>query len=144
MQQQHASIVPDVILKVVLAGEDTDPQRRGSKKVVARSECRFVCDDDETIERCIEQLRLSDEHLRNRPEEMMLWDWIATRLEKQAYSDQPGGVVVLGVAWYDLEFFNAKKDAYTNPSHLAKYLGIGLKEGSIQVNHWKHEGGGEL
>lgn len=141
---QQVSIAPDVILKVVLSGEDTDPQRRGSKTVVARSECRFSFDDDAALERCIEQLRLSDEHLRNRPQELMLWDWGATKLERLAYSDAPGGVVVLGVAWYDLDFFNAHKDAYTNPSHLAKYLEIGIKPGSVQVSHWKYEGGGAL
>jgi hypothetical protein len=142
MQQQQLAVPAPVIRTVVLTGEDLDPDRRGTKKIVARSECRFRCDDDETLNRCIEQLRASDEHLRSRPAEMMLWDWQHTTMEKSAFGDQPGGVIVLGVAWYDLEFFTDRKDAYTNPSHLAKYLDIGLAPGAIEVSHWRAEGGG--
>jgi hypothetical protein len=118
----------------VLVGEDQDPRRRGTKKLIAKSECRFVCPDDEILARCVEQIRLSDEHLRSRPADMILWDWQSTYVEK---GDEPGGTVVLGVAWYNETFFNERRDAYANPSHLAKYLNIGLAPGAITVTHWK-------
>ncbi len=135
--------VPDVVRKVVLYG-DADPSLRINKPTVAHSECRIVCDDDEIIDRCVEQLRLSDEHLRNRPEELMLWDWSMTYVDRIVGSNEPGGVVVLGVNWYDMDFFDIKKDVYTNSAHLAKYLGIGLKPGAITVKHWRFAGEGKF
>ncbi len=135
-----------VIKERVLIGEDDDPARRGTKRLVARSECRFACADDATIDRCVEQLRRSDEHLRSRPEEMVLWDWQTTYVERPepGASARGGGEVVLGVAWYDLEFFLEKKDTYTDSSHLAKYVDIGLNPGSVRVTHWRLEGAGAV
>uniref|UniRef100_A0AAU2V5C8 Uncharacterized protein n=1 Tax=Streptomyces sp. NBC_00003 TaxID=2903608 RepID=A0AAU2V5C8_9ACTN len=59
-------------IRGVLVGEDADPARRGSKKVVAFSGCRYYCPDAATVERCVEHLRASDDRLRSRPEEQML------------------------------------------------------------------------
>lgn len=115
-----------------------DPARRGEKMVVARSECRFTCLDRATLDRCIEQIRISDEHLKNRPAERMLWDWQTTVVETDESSDfSAGATVILGVAWYDEDFFQQNHDAYTNRSHLLKYLNIGLLPGAVTVTHWK-------
>jgi len=121
----------------VLVGEDHDPERRGSKQLIAKSECRFVCHDKQTLDRCVEQIKISDEHLRNRPEEMMLWNWQSTYVEVSGDEPNGGGTVVLGVAWYDETFFMERRDSYANPSHLAKYLDIGIPDGAITVTHWK-------
>ncbi|MGP4083685.1 hypothetical protein [Streptomyces sp. KR55] len=59
----------------VLTGEDADGDRRGDKQVIARSDCTYYCPDEATARRCIESLRESDERLRSRPDELMLWDW---------------------------------------------------------------------
>ncbi|MCP4966414.1 MAG: hypothetical protein GY926_14420 [bacterium] len=101
-----------------------------------------MIEDDATLERCVEALRHSDERLRNRPQERMLWDWQLTTIDTELNSDAPGGTISLGAAWYDEEFFDEKKDAYTDPLHLAAYLDIGLESGSISVTHWRYEGGG--
>ena len=85
----------------VLTGEDDDGTRRGTKTVIARSESRYYCPDAATVARCIEALRDSDERLRSRPEELMLWDWESTYLEPELDNPAGGGTVLLGVAWYD-------------------------------------------
>lgn len=123
---------------LMLEGEDGDAGRRGRKKVIAKSECRFDCPNDDILATCIEQIRLSDEHLKSRPEEMALWDWQRTFIESNSLKPRKsGGVVILGVAWYDEQFFDEKRNAYANPSHLEKYLNIGLHEEAITVTHWK-------
>jgi hypothetical protein len=139
-----ASLGGEVITRLrVLVGEDGDPSRRGARRVVAKSECSFVCTDFGSLSRCVEQLRLSDEHLRNRPEEMMLWEWQNTYVD-DINEQTGGGTVVLGVAWYNEDFFIDHKDAYTNPLHLSKYIAIGIPVGCITVTHWKCVGEGTL
>ncbi len=123
---------------LALVGEDRDAERRGTKRVVAVSRCRFDCDDDATLDRCVEALRASDEHLRNRPEEMMLWDWQSTYVEIQR--DAEGGSVLLGVAWYDHEFYETKRDAYLDRLHARLYESIGLEPDAIHVSHWQFAG----
>jgi len=141
----NGSLSSEVVTRtLVLQGEDRDPARRGNKKIVARSKCRFTCPDSETLERCVEHIKASDEHLRNRPEEMMLWDWASTYVERTGNEANGGGVVILGVAWYDEAFFEANRDAYLNLSHLSKYLTIGLTNGTISVTHWKFVGSGSV
>ena len=130
--------MPSVLtLTRVLVGEDQDAGRRGGKQLIAKSECRFACPDKITLDKCVEQIRISDEHLRSRPEDMILWDWQSTYVEVDEDSSNGSGTVVLGVAWYNQEFFDERRNSYANPSHLAKYLDIGLPPGAITVSHWK-------
>ncbi len=121
----------------VLNGEDNDPMRRGSKTVIARSECTYYCPDAATAERCIESLRASDERLRSRPEEMMLWDWAMTWWEPEPENPNGGGTVLLGVAWYDEAFFQDRKDAWFGAMHQHVYKQIGIPLEDITVTHWK-------
>jgi len=124
-----------LIRKRVLLGEDDDTSRRGNKNIIARSECRFYCSNNDILSRCIDAIRDSDEHLRNRPEERMLWDWQSTWVEYEQ-GVKEGGYVVLGVAWYNNIFFETKKSAYLNTEHLEKYFQIGLDSNNINVEHW--------
>lgn len=72
----------------------------------------------------------------------MLWNWTETYVEKALGDVNPGGTVILGVAWYDKQFFDSRKDAHTNPAHLLKYLDIGIPLGQIKVTHWLFAGEG--
>ncbi|WP_198407153.1 hypothetical protein [Nocardia terpenica] len=101
------SIVPDdVVTRVrVLVGEDADAARRGDKKPIALSQCKYYCANEAVAVRCIEVLRDSDERLRARPEELMLWDWQSTFWEPERGNHNGGGTVLLGVAWYDEAFY---------------------------------------
>lgn len=121
----------------VLTGESSDPARRAGKKVVAFSDCRYVCPNKATVEACIEHLKQSDARLRERPDEMMLWDWDNTYLE-WADPDDPsmGGTIILGVAWYDREFFDDRSGAWFGALHRRIYEKIGVPMENISVEHW--------
>lgn len=144
MQTQPSSPALRVVRELVLIGEDADIARRGDKQLVAMSQCRFHCPDDDTLARCVDAIRRSDEHLRNRPEEMMLWDWQCTYVERDPDSGESGGTVILGVAWYDEAFFQSRREAHLDDMHCAMYEGIGIARGSISVTHWRHAGSYDL
>lgn len=121
----------------VLIGEDADAARRGGKKPIARSDCRYYCPDAVTVERCVEAIRESDERLRARPEEMMLWDWECTYFEADPDDERGGGSILLGVAWYDPEFYNERRDAGFGYMHKRIYSKIGVALENIEVVHWR-------
>ncbi|RFU41401.1 hypothetical protein DZF91_12130 [Actinomadura logoneensis] len=120
-----------------MVGEDGDAARRGDKKPVARSDCRYYCPDAATVERCIESIRDSDERLRARPEDMMLWDWECTYYEADPDSETGGGTILLGVAWYDMEFYEDRRDAWFGAMHKRVYAQIGIPLENVEVTHWR-------
>lgn len=134
-----AALIPeDAPTRVrVLVGEDADTARRGDKAVIARSDCRYYCPDAVTVERCIEALRDSDERLRNRPDELMLWDWESTFFEADPDNQAGGGTILLGVAWYDAEFYEDRREAWLGAMHKRAYAGIGVSLDDITVTHWR-------
>ncbi|TYC08745.1 hypothetical protein FXF65_37725 [Actinomadura syzygii] len=117
-------------------GEDADTDRRGDKTPVARSDCRYYCPDAGTVERCVEAIRESDERLRRRPEEMMLWDWQSTYFEADPDNEHGGGMILLGVAWYDSEFYTERRDAGFGYMHKRIYAKIGVPLENVEVVHW--------
>ncbi|MGW5732893.1 MULTISPECIES: hypothetical protein [Streptomyces] len=121
----------------VLSGEDTDHARRGDKTPLIRSECTYYCPDQDTAERCIKALEESDKRLRQRPAELMLWDWQATYFEAEQGNERGGGTVILGVAWYDKAFFNDRKDAWFGVMHQQIYARLGISLDDITVQHWE-------
>ncbi len=122
----------------VLVGEDGDDDRRNGKVAIARSECSYYCPDEATVNRVIEALRESDERLRSRPDELMLWDWQNTWYEADPVAVNPngGGTVLLGVAWYDAEFFNERRAAWAGTMHKRIYANLGVPMEDIRVTHW--------
>lgn len=121
----------------VLVGEDADAARRAGKTVIARSDCTYYCPDAATVARCIKALRDSDERLRSRPEELMLWDWECTYFEADPGNQAGGGTVILGVAWYDAEFYADRREAWLGTMHKRAYAGIGVTLDDITVTHWR-------
>ncbi|MEV6304596.1 hypothetical protein AB0M02_34665 [Actinoplanes sp. NPDC051861] len=122
----------------VLTGESSDPARRGDKKVVAFSDCRYVCRDFATLQRCVDAIKASDDKLRARPEDLMLWDWDDTHVQFDN-PDEPrlgGGTVFLGVAWYDAEFFIERGGAGFSRMHQVVYKHIGVKPEAITIQHF--------
>jgi hypothetical protein len=132
-------VVPDqAVTRVrVLIGEDEDINRRGSKQLIAWSDCRYYCPDAATARRCIDALRESDERLRARPEELMLWDWQSTFFQADPANPAGGGTVLLGVAWYDGEFYTERRDAWFGAMHKRAYTRIGVALDNITVTHWR-------
>ncbi|MFD7578941.1 hypothetical protein [Kitasatospora sp. NPDC059817] len=121
----------------VLTGEDADAARRADKTPIAKSDCTYYCPDAATAERCIQSLRESDERLRNRPEELMLWDWQCTYFEAEPGNPNGGGTVLLGVAWYDRAFFDDRRDAWFGAMHQRIYKDLGIPLEDITVTHWQ-------
>lgn len=121
----------------VLIGEDDDTARRGDKKLVAWSDCRYYCPDKATVQRCVESIRESDERLRARPEEMMLWDWQSTYFQADTDGEAGGGTIILGVAWYDDEFYAERRVAWFGRMHRHVYQQIGIPLENIDVTHWR-------
>jgi hypothetical protein len=120
----------------VLVGADADPVRLAGKVLVAKSDCSYYCPDAATAERCIQALRESDERLRSRPEEQMLWDWECTYWEADPDNPNGGGTVILGVAWFDQEFFDDRRDAWFGAMHTHIYKQLGIPLDNITVTHW--------
>jgi|GEM_PF-1040896 len=121
----------------VLTGEDDDITRRGDKTLIAWSDCRYYCPDAGTVRRCIQALRESDERLRARPEELMFWDWQSTFFQPDLANPEGGGTVLLGVAWYDEEFYTERRDAWFGVMHKRAYARIGVALDDITVTHWR-------
>lgn len=131
-------LVPDSTLTRVrvLTGEDADIARRAGKTVVARSDCSYYCPDAATVARCIQALQDSDERLRRRPAELMLWDWQSTFFEPDPDNHAGGGTILLGVAWYDREFYAERHNSWLGALHKRAYAAIGVSLGDITVTHW--------
>lgn len=131
------TVAKEAVTRVrVLAGGHNDPVLRVGKTVIARSECTYYCPDAATAERCIEALRASDERLRSRPEQLMLWSWDSTYWEAEMSNPNGGGTVMLGVMWYDREFFDDRRDAWFGVMHQRVYKDIGIPMEDINVTHW--------
>lgn len=134
-----AGLIPaDAVTRIrVLTGEDDDETRRAAKTPIARSDCRYYCPDAATVTRCIQALHDSDERLRSRPEDLMLWDWQSTFFEPDPGSSAGGGTVLLGVAWYDTEFYEERREAWLGAMHKRAYAAIGVPLEDITVTHWR-------
>jgi hypothetical protein len=121
----------------VLTGESSDPARRGDKKLVAFSDCRYFCPNRAVLDAVIDALVASDERLRSRPEEQMLWDWDNTWLELTDETDpDAGATIILGVAWYDRAFFDDRKVAWFGAMHQRIYQQIGVPLEQVEVSHF--------
>lgn len=113
-------------VQLLLEGEEDG--RRGDKKMIAISRCSIAFDNEEDLQKCIKALEASDIALRNRPEEMMLWDWnITTR---------SGMVITFGVSWYDRVFYGSRKDAFQDMRHIQQYEKFGASLSDFEVTHF--------
>lgn len=88
---------------------------------------RIQFDNERDLRNCVRMLRWSDDRLRQRPEQMILWDWSRTFREKM--------YVFFGVAWYDREFFEKRKDAFKEPAHVAYYTQFGATPERFELSH---------
>jgi hypothetical protein len=67
----------------------------------------------------------------------MLWDWQTTYLEPEPGNPAGGGTVLLGVAWYDMEFYRDRREAWLGAMHKRAYATIGVALENITVTHWQ-------
>ncbi|MFJ8746031.1 hypothetical protein ACIRL2_42580 [Embleya sp. NPDC127516] len=125
------TISEPVTRELVLLG-DAAPGRRGDRTVIAESHVEVDIVSDEALARCIDALRASDDRLAEQPDSK--YNWNLTWMERRK---EGGGKVIFDVVWYDEEFFDAKKNSYMSPEHLAMYTTIGADEGALAVSHWR-------
>lgn len=108
------------------------PSRRRGRTAIAESQVTINLKDDEAVAKCLAELEASDERLADTPAD---YDWI--EVWKKTSDDTDGGRVAFGVAWYDAEFFNAKKEVYLNADHLKLLGGFGVSAKDIDVKHYR-------
>jgi hypothetical protein len=107
----------------ILAGTEGGKGRK--PYAVTNIEIDFKNERD--LRNCVRLLRWSDERLRARPEQMVLWNWDDSFRDKMK--------IVFGVAWYDKSFFDHRKDAFKEPSHVAYYSLFGATPESFKMTH---------
>jgi hypothetical protein len=136
VSQTLEDLIPaDAVTRVrVLLGDNDSPELRKGRKAIAFSECTYQCPDTDITARCIEALRESDARLRVRHDSMMLWSWNSTWMEP--HPEDGTSTIILGVAWYDREFFEERKDAGIGKMHRLIYDEIGVDLADVDVTHW--------
>jgi hypothetical protein len=111
---------------VVTPGAESGRRQAAGKTVVALSRVEIQLRSQKDLETCIKHLEESDRRfamIRSNP-----WDW--------AKVIQKGLVVRFAVEWYDLKFFQSKKDAYTKPDHAKMYEQFGVTLNEVNVKHF--------
>lgn len=107
---------------VVLPGEE---EVRGDKIVVASSDVEIRLKSSDDVQKCIRILEGSDRRLKlvfSNP-----WNWGPAMYK--------GNIIRFGVAWYDLEFFESRKNAWFGDDHRAFYSQFGATVDDFTVNH---------
>jgi len=122
----------------ILIGESEDPTRRGSKDVIAFTDARYHCGSWAQLTALALAIQDSDERLRLRPEDLMLWDWDSTymELDDPQHPTEGGGTILLGVAWYSIGFFRDRGGAGFSHMHQRIYEKLGLTPDDITVKHF--------
>ncbi|MEU1813242.1 hypothetical protein [Micromonospora aurantiaca (nom. illeg.)] len=122
----------------ILVGESDDATRRGDKTIVAWTDARYRCSSWDQLEQLALAIQDSDERLRARPDDLMLWDWDNTYMQLDNPEDptEGGGTILLGVAWYSIGFFIDRGGAGFSYMHQRLYERLGLSPDDITVQHF--------
>lgn len=142
-----SDLLPDVLREVVpadpvirirvIAGEGGDAEGRVGRTPVARSECTYRCATAGVAAACIEALRESGERLRQRPDELSLWSWTSTYFQPEAGDPYGGGDLILGVAWYDEDFYRKRRGTWLSRLRRKIYEQLNIPDTDITVRHWR-------
>ena len=109
---------------MILSGtEHPDASRR--PYAITKVEISF--DNEHDLRQCVRLLRWSDDRLRARPEQLIMWNWAETFRE--------GMNISFGVDWYDRKFFETRKDAFKEPEHAIYYAAFGAKSDDFKMSH---------
>jgi hypothetical protein len=119
---------------VILPGEEGGRRQASGKVLRACSKVEITLANKEDLESCIRHLEESDRRFAANTANP--WDWQIVKIRDLQ--------VRFGVAWYDLEFFNSKKEAYSDPKHIALYAKFGAKLENFKVEHFIVDDGGNL
>lgn len=108
-----------------------DGEVRPGKTIVAESVCEIYFEDadNDNLQKCISEIRKSG--ARNALKADGTYDWQSTYIE----DTEKGQKVIFGVAWYDKDFFEDKKDVYLNPLHVKQFAKFGKTPTKVDVSH---------
>lgn len=101
--------------------------RRTCKNVVAISTCRLRLRSASQIAECEGALLQFADILSRRANHEVLYEWSNVR--------RKGLIVDFDILWYDLEFFEARKDAYKVGPHRLAFLRFGANVDDLTVHH---------
>lgn len=107
------------------------PERIRDRKQIAQSDVIISISTEADLQKCIARLDASDQRLA---EVEAGYDWKMATVVRQEGVD--GGQVRFGVAWYDRDFYNEKRDIYLGADHMHMFAGMGA-ENSVEVSHYE-------
>jgi len=110
---------------MILAG--TESPGRKNRKPYARTKVEIAFDNEADLRRCVRLLRWSDDRLRARLEQLLLWEWESSFRDKM--------VIYFAVSWFDRAFFDARKNAFAEPQHASYYSQFGAKAKDFKIEH---------
>ncbi|WP_299085853.1 hypothetical protein [uncultured Ruegeria sp.] len=109
--------------EMILVGEET---RRGADiHRVATTSVEVTLKSEEDFERFFEIIKASDERLAKVTAPHYDWQMVLRK----------GMTIRFGVAWYDLEFFMAHKDAYLSDQHSSLFDQFNIEAADLKVHH---------
>lgn len=111
--------------QTVLVGEEQRRPKSLTRVAITRAEIEFGSEDDFT--RFLKIITASDERLRKISDDEVMYDWQQIR--------RKGMVVRFGVAWYDDEFYQSRKDAYLSELHSRVFAQFAVAPNAIRIEH---------
>jgi hypothetical protein len=110
---------------MILSGTETSESRL--RKPYAVTHVQITFDNEDDLRKCVRLLRWSDERLRARPDQILLWEWDNSFRENMTIS--------FAVNWYDSQFFERRRDAFMEPRHASYYGQFGAKPEDFKLRH---------
>lgn len=107
--------------------EGSESPDRAHSTPYARTSVKITFSNERDLRQCVRLLRWSDDRLRARVEQMILWDW--------SVSFREGMTIYFGVNWYDKEFFDARRNAFNDPAHRSYYAMFGASSDDFVMEH---------
>lgn len=133
--QDEVKPLPDHVLEKVFRGREEKTQildgslleQHEGLEPYAYTHVTMTFDNEDDLIRCLRLLQWSDERMRARTEPSILWAW--------QMSYRKGMTVEFSVAWFGKEFFEERKDQFTDESHASYYKKFGLTVEDIKTRH---------
>lgn len=101
--------------------------RQGNRNLLALSKVKLTLKTIDDIRKAIDMLDSSDARLSEN--ENSLYDWQYAILHKMS--------IYFEVAWYDLDFFEEKNEAFLSPEHNRMFAHFNLIPEDFTVRHYK-------
>lgn len=111
---------------VILPGEEDGRRERTGKTLVARTLVTIELDNMDDLKRCVVELEESDRRIRELGDGND-WDWQKVKTNER--------MIKFGVAWYDREFFEQRKEAWSDPTHARMYERFNASPDNFHVEH---------